>query len=78
MVTSEQLPLFHRTICVLTDDSSFHCGEKSPCFRRSVALLAAPVGYRTSFVPEMNHPISYTDNSYRVLYMLGESQQESM
>ena len=34
MVTSEQLPLFHRTICVLTDDSRFHCGEKSPCFRR--------------------------------------------
>ena len=33
MVTSEQLPLFHRTICVLTDDSRFHCGEKSPCFR---------------------------------------------
>ena len=33
MLTREQLPPFHRTICVLTDDSSFHCGEKSPCFR---------------------------------------------
>ena len=68
MVTSEQLPLFHRTICVLTDDSRFHCGEKSPCFRRAVTELSGGGG---GMIPalalEMNHLFASSENFYRVL-----------
>ena len=71
MVTSEQLPLFHRTICVLTDDSRFHCGEKSPCFRRAVTELSGGGGGGSGMIPalalEMNHLFSSSENFYRVL-----------
>ena len=70
MVTSEQLPLFHRTICVLTDDSRFHCGEKSPCFRRAVTELSGGGG-GSGMIPalalEMNHLFSSSEKCYRVL-----------